>query len=68
MTASNEDETSEQKSLRSHTLFINEVGRRMALIEPVEGRILQLPVGENGDETASVKKDDSGTGKKKEKE
>lgn len=37
------------------TLFINEVGRRMALIEPVEGQILQLPVGENGEQSGELK-------------
>jgi hypothetical protein len=67
-TASNDDESPEQKALRSHTIFINDVGRRMALIEPVEGRILQLPVGENGDENAEVKKADSAASKKKEKD
>src|SRR5258705_6799189 len=30
-TAANEDETPEQKTLRSHTILINDVGRRMAL-------------------------------------
>jgi hypothetical protein len=57
-TAANQDETPEQKSLRSQTIFINDVGRRMALIERVEGRILQLPVGENGDENGGTKKDE----------
>jgi hypothetical protein len=64
--AANEDESPEQVLLRTHTLFINEVGRRMALIEPVEGRILQLPVGENGDEGRETKKADSAASKKKE--
>jgi hypothetical protein len=58
-TAANQDETPEQKSLRSQTIFINDVGRRMALIERVEGRILQLAVGENGDENGGTKKDES---------
>ena len=57
--AANQDETPEQKSLRSQTIFINDVGRRMALIERVEGRILQLAVGENGDENGGTKKDES---------
>jgi hypothetical protein len=59
-TAASEDETSEQKALRSHTILINDIGRRMALIEPVEGRILHLPVYENGDEISSSKEEDSG--------
>jgi hypothetical protein len=58
-TAANQDETPEQKSLRSQTIFINDVGRRMALIERVEGRILQLAVGENGDENGGTKEDES---------
>jgi hypothetical protein len=67
-TVGNEDETPEQKALRSHTILINDVGRRMALIEPVEGRILQLPVGENGDDTGKSQKADGAATKKKEKE
>jgi hypothetical protein len=64
-TVANEDETPDQKALRSHTTQINDVGRRIALIEPVEGRILHLPVYENGDEIGGVKKEDGGTAKKK---
>jgi hypothetical protein len=44
-----ENENPEQSLLRSNTQRINEIGRRMALIEPVQGRILHLAVGENGD-------------------
>lgn len=67
-TPGNEDETPEQKALRSHTTLINNVGRRMALIERVEGRILHLPVYENGDGNSGVKKEDGVAAKKKEKE
>jgi hypothetical protein len=67
-TAANEGETPEQKALRSHTIFINDVGRRLALIEPVEGRILQLPVSENGDDSGEIRKADSAASKKRDKE
>jgi hypothetical protein len=67
-TAENEDETPEQKALRSRTTLINDVGRRMALIEPVEGRILHLPVYENDDGNSGAKKEDGVAAKKKEKE
>jgi hypothetical protein len=47
-----EGENEEQKSLRTDTVAINDIGRRLAFIEPVKGRILRLPEGDKGDAPA----------------
>ena len=55
-TPSGQEEDEANKQLRVHTKSINEAGRRLIILMPTEGQILQLPKGGEAQKEKETKK------------